>query len=269
LGTVPKSADNAPEKVLSYKQLESDGKTLMSRLLDAQASAHISAVNLMTCMQCVQRIARCRPIFVTDVISAFEALHANLPPTLAPSQVVLIVIFQKFENVQVSSVRKSLKMHLLALLAHPDSTDMYATITTLLTDLGATQAQVMKALPAGVAPPPPAYTDGAGGERGKRRKIGARVETGSGDVTKKARGGDDDDDDDEDFDKPSTSAESGDMRQIAISTTASFLQDRLSVQTVADLVLMSMVTLPDDMPPAFQSTYTPIAAAGTEVCRRI
>ena len=86
LGTVTKS-DNDSEGVLSYEQLESDGRILMRRLLNAQASAHMSAINLMTWMQCVQRIARCRPFFLKDVVTAFEALHANLPPTLTPSQV--------------------------------------------------------------------------------------------------------------------------------------------------------------------------------------
>ena len=52
----------------------------------------------------------------------------NLPPTLAKSQ--------------VSSVRKNLKMQMLALLRHSASSDFIPQITTLLTDLGATQSEV-------------------------------------------------------------------------------------------------------------------------------
>lgn len=61
-------------------------------------------------------------------------LHANLPPTLAKSQ--------------VSSVRKHLKNQLLTLLKHPTAAEHYFTnITTLLTDLGAGRDEVLKAMP--------------------------------------------------------------------------------------------------------------------------
>jgi len=53
----------------------------------------------------------------------------NLPPTLSKSQ--------------VSSVRKNLKMQMLALLKLPDAVEFQYNITTLLTDLGATQSEVV------------------------------------------------------------------------------------------------------------------------------
>jgi len=53
----------------------------------------------------------------------------NLPPTLSKSQ--------------VSSVRKNLKMQMLALLRMPDAAEFRYNITTLLTDLGATQSEVV------------------------------------------------------------------------------------------------------------------------------
>ena len=56
------------------------------------------------------------------------AVLVNLPPTLVDSQ--------------VSSVRKIIKLKLLSLLKHPASFDFQPQITTLLTDLGATQAEV-------------------------------------------------------------------------------------------------------------------------------
>ena len=42
----------------------------------------------------------------------------------------------------MSSVRKNLKINLLQLLKHPASVDNLSQVTTLLTDLGATQAEV-------------------------------------------------------------------------------------------------------------------------------
>lgn len=58
---------------------------------------------------------------------------ANLPPTLAKSQ--------------VSSVRKNLKLHLLSVLKHPASLEFQAQITTLLVDLGTPQAEIARNMP--------------------------------------------------------------------------------------------------------------------------
>lgn len=58
---------------------------------------------------------------------------ANLPPTLAKSQ--------------VSSVRKNLKLHLLSVLKHPASVEFQAQITTLLMDLGTQQAEIARNMP--------------------------------------------------------------------------------------------------------------------------
>ncbi len=49
----------------------------------------------------------------------------------------------------MKSVRKELKMHLLRFLAHKSSEPYHSKITTLLTDLGASQQEVLKALPSG------------------------------------------------------------------------------------------------------------------------
>ncbi|VDK54206.1 unnamed protein product [Anisakis simplex] len=52
--------------------------------------------------------------------------------------------------------------------------------------------------------------------------------------------------------------------QSAIDITEKFVFERLTPRVVTNLVLISLVTLPDEMPAAFQASYTPIAAAGTE-----
>lgn len=66
-----------------------------------------------------------------DCIMYFSTV--NLPPTLARSQ--------------VSSVRKHLKLQLLNLLKQPSAAEFHTQITTLLTDLGATDQEVMRSLP--------------------------------------------------------------------------------------------------------------------------
>lgn len=79
-------------------------------------------------MGAIANIARQRPDYMSRVVQTFEALQVNLPPTLVDSQ--------------VTSVRKIIKLKLLSLLKHPASLDFQPQITTLLTDLGATQAEV-------------------------------------------------------------------------------------------------------------------------------
>lgn len=58
---------------------------------------------------------------------------ANLPPTLAKSQ--------------VSSVRKNLKLHLVAVLKHPCSLEFQGQISTLLLDLGMPQSEITRSTP--------------------------------------------------------------------------------------------------------------------------
>ena len=48
----------------------------------------------------------------------------------------------------------------------------------------------------------------------------------------------------------------------AVELTAQDVIPRLNKETVTDLVLVSMLSLPDRLPSHFHSTYTPIAAAG-------
>ena len=48
----------------------------------------------------------------------------------------------------------------------------------------------------------------------------------------------------------------------AVEMTAQDIIPRLNKDTVTDLVLVSMLALPDSLPSHFHDTYTPIAAAG-------
>jgi hypothetical protein len=53
--------------------------------------------------------------------------------------------------------------------------------------------------------------------------------------------------------------------QRAIDMTTDFVFQRLSLQVVVKLVTISLFTLPDEMPAIFQSTYTDIQSAASEV----
>uniref|UniRef100_G1QPK8 Symplekin scaffold protein n=1 Tax=Nomascus leucogenys TaxID=61853 RepID=G1QPK8_NOMLE len=110
-----------------------EGKAALEQLLKFMVHPAISSINLTTALGSLANIARQRPMFMSEVIQAYETLHANLPPTLAKSQ--------------VSSVRKNLKLHLLSVLKHPASLEFQAQITTLLVDLGTPQAEIARNMP--------------------------------------------------------------------------------------------------------------------------
>uniref|UniRef100_A0A8C9PT20 Symplekin n=1 Tax=Spermophilus dauricus TaxID=99837 RepID=A0A8C9PT20_SPEDA len=118
---------------IQYNMLWEEGKAALEQLLKFMVHPAISSINLTTALGSLANIARQRPMFMSEVIQAYETLHANLPPTLAKSQ--------------VSSVRKNLKLHLLSVLKHPASLEFQAQITTLLVDLGTPQAEIARNMP--------------------------------------------------------------------------------------------------------------------------
>ncbi|CAL1546360.1 unnamed protein product [Lymnaea stagnalis] len=235
------SLEQVPENndIVNVAHLEEEGKKAFNNLLQFQSSPHISSINLMTVMNALSNIAKQRPYFFDQVVQSFEALHVNLPPTLAKSQ--------------VSSVRKNLKIQMMSLLRHPASCDFIPQISTLLTDLGATQSEIAKNTPKDI----------------DSRKRKAQQEISLSSASKKSKIVVEMDDDDDGMtpwvDRTSKKAKPEPaQKQTAIDVTAEDILPRLSPQNVADLVLLSMVMLPDSMPAQFQSTYTPIAAAGTQ-----
>lgn len=235
------SLEQVPENndIVNVAHLEEEGKRAFNNLLQFQSSPHISSINLMTVMNALSNIAKQRPYFFDQVVQSFEALHVNLPPTLAKSQ--------------VSSVRKNLKIQMMSLLRHPASCDFIPQISTLLTDLGATPSEIAKNTPKDI----------------DSRKRKAQQEISLSSASKKSKIVVEMDDDDDGMtpwvDRTNKKAKPEPaQKQTAIDVTAEDILPRLSPQNVADLVLLSMVMLPDSMPAQFQSTYTPIAAAGTQ-----
>ncbi|XP_073329198.1 symplekin [Pagrus major] len=231
------SLDKVPKdhSYIRYDVLCEEGKNALERLLKFMVHPAISSINLTTALGSLATIARQRPMFMSEVVQAYETLHANLPPTLAKSQ--------------VSSVRKNLKLHLVAVLKHPCSLEFQGQISTLLLDLGMPQSEITRSTPAPreqrKRPRHEQYTEGK-----KVKMEPALIE------------------DDEDKEEPAPLSvpkpAAVPVAQSAIDLTAEFLHPLLNPENVANLVLISMVYLPDVMPASFQATYTPVESAGTD-----
>ncbi|GBM09018.1 Symplekin [Araneus ventricosus] len=229
------SLDSIPVilKIFRPRKMEEEAKDIFQRIVDLHGASHVSSYNLMTCMQVLTTIARKRFEFFPKVLQAFESLHANLPPTLSQSQ--------------VSSVRKSLKLQLFILVKHPGAVEFHSRISIMLSDLGASPQQINKCFPTI--------------ENAKKRSISKDSER---DWAKKPKI----------EDVPIITKADGSQskpeyfkskaKDTAIDITAEDLVPKLTPINVADLVLVSMLSLSDTLPAHFQSTYTPIAAAGTE-----
>lgn len=230
------SLDKVPKdhSYIRYDTLCEEGKTALEKLLKFMVHPAISSINLTTALGSLATIARQRPMFMSQVVQAYETLHANLPPTLAKSQ--------------VSSVRKNLKLHLVAVLKHPCSLEFQGQISTLLQDLGMPQSEIARSTPAlreqRKRPRHEQYTEG------KKVKIEPALI--------------DEDEDKEEPAPPVPKPAPAPVAQSSIDLTAEFLRPLLTPENVANLVLISMVYLPDVMPASFQSTYTPVESAGTD-----
>lgn len=231
------SLDKVPKdhSYIRYDALCEEGKTALEKLLKFMVHPAISSINLTTALGSLATIARQRPMFMSEVVQAYETLHANLPPTLAKSQ--------------VSSVRKNLKLHLVAVLKHPCSLEFQGQISTLLLDLGMPQSEITRSTPAPreqrKRPRHEPYTEG------KKIKMEPTLI---------------EDDEDKEEPAPMTAPKppAAPVAQSAIDLTAEFLHPLLTSENVANLVLISMVYLPDVMPASFQATYTPVESAGTD-----
>nr|CAD2201950.1 unnamed protein product [Meloidogyne enterolobii] len=248
------------DSFISWRQLQSEAIKSFNSLIEHMASTHITSLNLVTAISSTCNIARQRPEKMADVVSALEQLHLNLPPTLGTSQ--------------VKSVRKELKMHLLRMMKHPGSFtlhNLHARMKQLLIELGATPSEIQKAMPG------PNEIDAAL----KRRLAAATAarklqQTESGTDERPSRKslialGEDEDYDDgtidlyRQLDDPDSASAA---TQKAIDITTEFVLERLSISVVSKLVIISLYTLPDEMPPAFASSYTPIDEVGSEAQKR-
>uniref|UniRef100_A0A8C1IGD6 Symplekin n=1 Tax=Cyprinus carpio TaxID=7962 RepID=A0A8C1IGD6_CYPCA len=231
------SLDKIPKDhtYIRYDTLCDEGKLALEQLLKFMVHPAISSINLTAALGSLATLARQRPMFMSEVVQAYETLHANLPPTLAKSQ--------------VSSVRKNLKLHLVSVLKHPSSVDFQGQISTLLLDLGMSQSEISRCTPATVQPRKRLHHEPY--VEGKRTKMEATLV-------------EDDDDKEEPAPVVTPKPSSSSGTQSSIDLTAEFLLPLLNPENVANLVLISMVYLPEVMPASFQATYTPVESAGTD-----
>ncbi len=253
------SLDDVPIsfKFLRRRKLEEEAGRVFEDMVKYLESDHISSANLTTCMGALTDIASNRSQqFMYKVITAFEMLQANIPQALTKSQ--------------VSSVRNHLKRQLLKLLKHPVASEQFITnIATLLTDLGAKDEEVNRALPK--------FTEKM--KRAQRalekKKKAAEAAAGEATAAKRQKIDTADDEDEEDEEEEEEDEEetgrkgepeksSSASLETAVDITEKFILERMSPGLATELVIRSMSKLPRDIPPLFSNTYTPIAAAGTE-----
>ncbi|GIY72451.1 symplekin [Caerostris darwini] len=214
------------------RKMEEEAKEIFQKIIDLHCATHVSSLNLMTCMQVLTTICRKRFEFFSKVLQAFESLHANLPPTLSQSQ--------------VTSVRKSLKLQLFILVKHPGAVKFHSQISIMLTDLGATNQQISKCFPTIESYKKRPIIVDSEGNWIKKVKLEEEAADAKGDSS------------------CSNTGHSKKAKKTAIDITAHDVLKKFSTLNVVDLSLVSMLSLPEIMPTHFQSTYTPIANAGTE-----
>ncbi|KAH7694410.1 symplekin [Aphelenchoides avenae] len=228
-------------RYISYRQLESESQHSFNCLLDQMASTHISSLNLITVISCLVSICRQRPERLLQVITALETLHVNLPPTLGISQ--------------VKSVRKELKMHLLRMLKHQASFVHHSRIQQLLVELGATQSEINRAMPApgevkeALQRRVAVATASSSAQSSQTRSADDAELTSMDDSWRPKRFKLDEDDyvDDrlgaEAFTKLEDGESTANATQKAIEMTTDWVFGRLSTSVVAKLVMISLVSL--------------------------
>ncbi|XP_049841327.1 symplekin-like [Schistocerca gregaria] len=240
-------------KIARRRKLEEEALMVFELLLNFHGSPHISSVNLMTCMGSLTLIAKMRPqLFMGKVINAFEKLHQNLPPTLSKSQ--------------VSSVSKHLKIQLLNLLKQPSSVEFHNNITALLTELGATHQEVMRAFPhpeelrrrqKRVAQMAPDLTPPS--SKKSRLKVEYEEEASEDDETVQVVNSE------PTVEPVSTVPAPIILSEEVIDAAEKYILERLTPEVATQLVIQNMMKLPDAVPPSFCAEYKPIPNAGSPV----
>ncbi|XP_026294194.1 symplekin [Frankliniella occidentalis] len=221
-------------KIVRRRRLEEEASMIFQLLVKFHGEAHVSSVNLMTCMGSLTLIARMRPQFMGKVITCLENLNKKLPPTLSKSQ--------------VNSVRKHLKLQLTNLLKQPSAVDYHPEIMKLLADLGCTPQEIAKIMPK-VDDKSRRNHKRPGTESAsslhKRPKLEALYRPEP--VTEQ---------------KKSHSSKA--IPDVPPELTEKFIAERLAPETVSELVLAALHQVPASMPPHFPTSYTPFKEPGSQ-----
>ncbi|XP_022182755.1 symplekin [Myzus persicae] len=216
-------------KVTRRRRLEDEAKVLFDLLSRFCHSGNVGCANLMTCMGSLTLIAKFRVSFIEKVVTTLETLTKNIPNSLTLSQ--------------STSVQKNLKLQLLSLLRLPASTEHQQTIGRLLLDIGASNQEIMKAL-----------------------QVLSKNEDSKKLLRSLKRKNDDKEDkkpDKDDIPEKKRCTE-GTPPDQHINTIKAWVLEKLSPESITNLIMTFMPKLPSKMPSAFITNYTPIAAAGTD-----
>lgn len=220
-------------KIVRRRRLEEEASMIFNLLVKFHGEAHVSSVNLMTCMGSLTLIAQMRPQFMGKVVTCLENLNKNLPPTLSKSQ--------------VNSVRKYLKLQLTNILKQPSASDYCLEITKLLTDLGCSAQEIAKIMP---------KVD----EKSRRAHKRASAESSSS-IHKRPKL--------ETLYRPENLIESkkSHTSKAAVESTPDitekFIAERLTTDTVWQLVMATLPQLPASMPPHFPAQYSAFKDPGS------
>ncbi|ULT86237.1 hypothetical protein L3Y34_006132 [Caenorhabditis briggsae] len=242
LSDIPRS-----HRFLSIHKAQLEAEQNFTALITQTTVADITSQNLIAVIECLCMISRCRPLWEEAMPRVFEViktLHSNVPAMLSKGQV-------KF-------LRKSFKSNLLRFLKIPASVNpqynLQPKIMGMLTNyLGASAREVNQSIPPDLIKSPTPARATFAEPAAKRAKVNNPIY---------------DDDDEGEGSEASTSKAKMDARTQAIDITAKYILERLNHDTVNNLVKIALFTLPEEMPAAFASSYTPIANAGTESNRK-
>ncbi|XP_015126326.1 symplekin [Diachasma alloeum] len=224
-------------KIARRRKLEEEANRVMDLLIKFHGSPHVSSLNLMTCMGSLALIAKTRPQFMSNVITALQRLQNDLPPTLSDSQ--------------VTSVQKHLKLTLLNLMKHPASIEFAPTIAKQLTQLGAKEQEILKVYPKAedIRRMKKRQQESSISNASKRLKLDPIIPPP------------------EEPEPPPAPVPPVKPPEL-IELSESFIAERLSVEIAAELVMDSMAWVPDTMTSIFQREYVPNATTDVSLQRQ-
>lgn len=234
------SLENIPltMKIVRRRKLEDEAINIFEALLKMQATSHISSVNLIACTGSLCTIAKVRPNLMGPVVDAIKTLITNLPPTLTDSQ--------------VNSVRKHLKVQFINILRQPSAFEQHSNINHILSDLGATNQEIQRAMPK--------LDRKEQARRAKRASENALAAAAKRVKIEKP-------------DKPAPAKremevdyeELEEQKRKSNEINENALLDQLKLkEKVVELVVDSMQNLPGDMPPHFMRNYAPVVNYTTQ-----
>lgn len=115
--------------LLDKAALAEEGRHHMRKLLEYTLSTHVSSVNLISSICVLSNVAKQRPEYMEVVLETYSKIIETMPPTLGKSQ--------------VSTVRKQVKLQIVAICRNHCCVEFQTQIATMLTELGTSANEVI------------------------------------------------------------------------------------------------------------------------------